>query len=242
MNRLPLSVSAAEILVPPGFPVSDRASRPTRWRVAIVEGHALVAAGLRMAVDDQADCEVVLETPSVGQCKDLLTGIVADVVVLNCASIGGDPLAQVRELAAQPGLPPVLVLMTSLGGIRAGDLIRVGASGLLLTSVDLADLLTGIRSVASGGRVLSCELLTGLWDEVAESPLPMEEPEAVHELTARETEVLSLVGRGMTNAQIAQSLLISPATAKSHISRILTRTGVSGRAGLVLLAIRAGLV
>lgn len=210
-------------------------------RVAIVENHALVRAGLKLAIDAQPDMQVVAESSEVQPILLGMRSTPADVMVVNYAAVkclGGSTMSQLKSTS---GRPAALVLSAYGEDDLVIEVIRAGAAGFLLTSTDSDGLLEGIRKVAAGVPVLSPEMLPALWKWVArdEPPSPMSLPPG---LTHRELEILKLIGSGLSNREIAQALVVSNATVKSHVNRILNKTGLQDRVALVVLAFKSKLV
>ena len=168
-----------------------------------------------------------------------------DVVLMDIRMPGLDGLAATGLIAADPELSGtrVLVLTTFELDEYVFEALRVGASGFLVKDTEPADLVKAVRAVAAGDAQLSPSVTRRLIEHVAvgAKPLPHERPD-VARLTEREREIVTLVGEGLSNAEIADRLVMSPATAKTHVSRAMVKLGVRDRAQLVVLAYESGLV
>jgi DNA-binding NarL/FixJ family response regulator len=222
--------------------VSEPQAAPTR--VLLVDDQHLVRAGFRALVDAQADLTVVGEAvdgPSaVAQCRALRP----DVVLMDIRMPGGDGLQATAQIAADPALDSVRVLVLTTFGLDeyVFEALRSGASGFLVKDTEPAELLTGIRVVAAGDALLSPRLVRRLIEEYAQRAKEPADDRAVDLLTEREREVVTLAGTGLSNDEIAARLVVSPATAKTHVSRAMIKLGIRDRAGLVVFAYETGLV
>lgn len=214
-------------------------------RVFLVDDQEMVRAGFRMLVDSQPDLTVVGEA---GDGHDALAQLRArrtDVVLMDVRMPRLDGVETTRLLAERPDAPKVLVLTTFDLDEYAFAAIRAGAAGFLLKDARPDDLLAAIRTVHLGDAVVAPSTTRRLLDHVADS-LPAAQADAedlrLETLTDREREVLVLVGRGRSNAEIAADLVLSEATVKTHIGRLLSKTGSRDRVQLVVLAYETNLV
>jgi DNA-binding NarL/FixJ family response regulator len=219
-------------------------------RVAIVDDQALVRAGFELLLEAADDIEMV------GSAGDGVAGVELcrrerpDVVLMDIRMPLLDGLeATARVLDPAAGLPTrVLILTTFDLDEYVYAALRAGASGFLLKDTPPADLLAGIRVVAAGDALLSPSITRQLIEQFIRSPAPGQPGDGgagVHgldALTDREREVLALVARGLSNAEIAQELYVSPATAKTHVGRLLMKLDARDRAQLVVIAYESGLV
>jgi DNA-binding NarL/FixJ family response regulator len=213
-------------------------------RVLIVDDQAVVRAGLRVLIDRDPDLTVVAEAVNGGQAVEVARTVRPDVVLMDIRMPGLDGIEATRELLAHPDTAGVrvVVLTTFDSDEHVFDALRAGASGFLLKDADPAELRRAVHVAAGGDALLSPNvtrrLITRYTQQPADPPLV---PAAVAGLTERETEVLRLVARGLSNEQIAAHLHLSPATVKTHVSRAMTKLGAHDRAQLVIAAYEAGL-
>jgi DNA-binding NarL/FixJ family response regulator len=220
-------------------------SEPAVVRVLIADDQALVRSGLRMLVDSVEDLEVVGEAGDGAEAVARARELSPDVVLMDIRMPGMDGIEATRALSEDPATAGVRVLVLTTFDLdeyvfRA---LRAGASGFLLKDTDPEDLLEGIRVVAGGDALLAPSVTRRLIAEFARRPATAEANlTALEQLTEREREVLALVGRGLSNAEIGAALFISPATAKTHVSHIMLKLGARDRAQLVVTSYESGLV
>jgi DNA-binding NarL/FixJ family response regulator len=212
-------------------------------RVLIADDQALVRAGFRVLIESAPDLEVVGEAADGVQAVALARSEAADVVLMDIRMPELDGLAATRELVTGPEGPRVIILTTFDVDEYVFEALRSGASGFLLKDTEPAELLQAVRVVAAGEALLAPSVTKRLIEEFATRPDPHRTPpEALASLTEREREVLALVARGLSNHEIAAELVISPATAKTHVSRVMMKLGARDRAQLVVIAYETGLV
>jgi DNA-binding NarL/FixJ family response regulator len=213
-------------------------------RVLIADDQALVRAGFRVLIDSAADLKVVGEASDGIQAVALARSSSPDVVLMDIRMPEMDGLAATREIVASgPEGPRVIILTTFDIDEYVFEALRSGASGFLLKDTDPDELLQAVRVVAAGEALLAPSVTRRLIEEFATRPDPHRTPpEALSVLTEREREVLGLVARGLSNHEIAGELVISPATAKTHVSRVMMKLGARDRAQLVVIAYETGLV
>ena len=213
-------------------------------RVLIADDQVLVRAGFRVLIDSAADLEVVGEASDGIQAVALARTTSPDVVLMDIRMPEMDGLAATREIVASgPEGPRVIILTTFDIDEYVFEALRSGASGFLLKDTDPDELLQAVRVVADGDALLAPSVTRRLIEEFATRPDPHRTPpEALSVLTEREREVLGLVARGLSNHEIAAELVISPATAKTHVSRVMMKLGARDRAQLVVIAYETGLV
>ncbi|MET9492335.1 response regulator transcription factor [Nocardia sp. NPDC006630] len=211
-------------------------------RVVIADDQALVRAGFAALLDAQDDIEVVGEAANGAEAVRLARELSPDVVLMDIRMPVLDGLAATREIAAAPELSEVRVVVLTTFELDeyVFEAMRAGATGFLVKHTEPADLVKAVRVVADGDALLSPSVTRRLVAEFASHAKPA--PAALTELTEREREVMALVAEGLTNAEIAQRLFMSPATARTHVSRILLKLGARDRTQLVVLAYESGLV
>ena len=214
-------------------------------RVFLVDDQQMVRAGFRMLVESQDDMVVVGEAGDGGEALERLAVTATDVVLMDVRMPRLDGVEATRRLLAVPGAPRVIVLTTFDRDEHAFAAIRAGASAFLLKDAAPPDLLGAIRSVVAGDAVVAPSTTRRLLDHFAALPDPGGPTIAdarVELLTEREVEVLTLIARGRTNTEIAAELVVAETTVKTHVGRILAKTGSRDRVQLVVLGYESGLV
>jgi DNA-binding NarL/FixJ family response regulator len=214
-------------------------------RVLLADDQALIRAGFRLLLDSESDIEVVAEATDGRQAVELTTECVPDVVLMDIRMPTIDGIQATREIAATDALAHVrvLILTTFESDEYVFEALRAGASGFLLKDTEPDELLRAVRVIAAGDALLSPSVTRRLIADYATRPQPARSlPPTLDELTAREREVMSLVAEGLSNDEIAARLVVSPATAKTHVSRTMLKLGARDRAQLVVIAYRSGLV
>ncbi|MFB7512952.1 response regulator [Streptomyces sp. NPDC056144] len=213
-------------------------------RVLLVDDQPLVRSGLRMLMAHHPDLEVVGEASTGAEAVRLAGEIDPDVVVMDIRMPGMDGIEATRLITAGPATSRVLVLTTFDEDDHVYGALRAGASGFVLKDMALDDILAAIRVVAAGDALIAPGVTRRLIAEFAGRPAsaPARSARPVEGITEREQEVLTLVGRGRSNTEIAADLFITVATAKSHVSRLLTKLDARDRVQLVITAYEAGLV
>ncbi len=214
-------------------------------RVVVADDQTLVRAGFRLLVDSAPDLEVVGEAADGAQALELARRERPDVVLMDIRMPTMDGLEATRHITADATLAGVRVLMLTTFDLDeyVYQALRAGASGFLLKDTPPADLLAAIRVVAAGEALLAPGITRRLIAEFARRPDPTQVTTAALDvLTDREREVLTLVAHGLSNAEIAQRLVVSAATSKTYVSRLLTKLGARDRAQLVAIAYESGLV
>jgi len=213
--------------------------------VLVVDDQALLRVAFSSLIDAEEDLQVVGEAADGRQAVELATRLSPDVVVMDVRMPVMDGIEATRRITADrgAGVPRVLILTTFDLDEYVFDALRAGASGFALKSRPLDELLTAIRTVAEGEALLAPSVTRRLIAHfTGRARLAARAPSGLEELTEREREVLSLVARGLSNAELAQTLHVSLPTAKTHVSRILTKLGARDRTQLVVLAYESGLL
>ncbi|ROO50976.1 LuxR family two component transcriptional regulator [Micromonospora sp. Llam0] len=213
-------------------------------RVLLVDDQALVRAGFRALLAAEPDIEVVGEAGDGAQAVRLAGQTRPDVVLMDIRMPGVDGLTATRQIAADPRLSEVriIVLTTFELDEYVGEALRAGAAGFLVKNTQPAELIQGVRVVAAGDGLLSPSVTRRVIEQFAARTAAPAAPRRLAELTDREQEVVALVGTGLSNDEIAARLVVSPATAKTHVSRAMVKLGARDRAQLVVFAYEAGLV
>jgi DNA-binding NarL/FixJ family response regulator len=215
-------------------------------RLLLADDQALIRAGFRMLLDSADDMEVVGEAGDGAQAVDLARRLLADVVLMDIRMPGVDGLEATKRIAADDDLAgvKVIILTTFESDEYVYQAIRAGASGFLVKDAEPAELVQAVRVVARGEALLSPSVTRRLITDLARRPerQPVSGGQALQCLTAREREVMALVAAGLSNEEIAARLYLSPLTAKTHVSRIMTKISARDRAQLVVLAYETGLV
>jgi DNA-binding NarL/FixJ family response regulator len=214
-------------------------------RVVLAEDQPMVRAGFSALLDSQDDIQVVGEAASGTEALQEVRARLPDVVVMDIRMPEMDGLEATRRITADPALNQtrVLVLTTFELDEYVFGALDAGASGFLLKGGETADLVQAIRIVAGGESLLAPSVTRRLIDTYVSRPRleTRAEHEGLDELTSREREVLGLIAKGLTNAEIAQKLHLSPLTAKTHVSRILMKLRARDRVQLVVIAYQSGI-
>jgi DNA-binding NarL/FixJ family response regulator len=214
-------------------------------KVLLADDQTLVRAGFRVLLERGDGIEVVGEAGDGAEAIEAVRRLRPDVVLMDIRMPVLDGLEATRRIVADERLAGVRVVMLTTYELDeyVFEALRVGASGFLLKDVDPADLRQAVRVAASGEALLSPSVTRRLIDEFVAKVAPRRtEPDRLAPLTDREREVMALVGGGLSNDEIARRLCMSPATAKTHVSRAMAKVGARDRAQLVVLAYETGLV
>jgi DNA-binding NarL/FixJ family response regulator len=213
-------------------------------RVLVADDQALVRGSLCILVDTAPDLAPVGEAATGAAAVEIARREKPDIILMDIRMPGMDGIEATRQITADPqAAARVLILTTFDLDEYVFAALRAGASGFLLKDTRPADLLDAIRIVAAGDALLAPAVTRRLIEEFAKRPEPRQPPTAViGEITEREREVLTLVGLGLSNAEIAARLHVSLSTAKTHVGRLLSKLGARDRAQLVIAAYSTGLV
>ena len=214
-------------------------------RVVLADDQALIRSGFRVLIDSAEDLEVVGEAATGDDAVRLARSTRADVVLMDIRMPGTDGIAATRAITDDDDLAGVKVVVLTTFEIDAYviEAVRAGASGFLSKSIEPADLLDAIRTVAGGDALLSPKATQALLAEFATAGTgPAIPADRLADLTTREREMMTLAAHGLSNDQIAERLFLSPLTVKTHINRAMMKLAVRDRAQLVVLAYQCGLV
>ncbi len=213
--------------------------------IVVADDQAVVRAGCRALLEAEPDIEVVGEAADGAEAVAIASAKRPEVVLMDIRMPGLDGLAATRAIVEDPALAAVRVLILTTFEIDeyVFEAIRTGASGFMVKDADPEDLVRAVRAVAGGEALLSPGATRRLIAEFASRPeRRTATPSTLAVLTGREREVLALIATGASNDEIAQRLVISPATVRTHITRVLSKLGARDRAQLVVMAFEAGLV
>jgi DNA-binding NarL/FixJ family response regulator len=216
-------------------------------RILLADDQALLRLGFRMVLETQPDLEVVGEAGDGAQAVTMTRALEPDVVLMDVRMPVSDGIEATRRIVESGSAARVLVLTTFNLDEYVYAALRAGASGFLLKDVPPADLISGIRAVAAGDAVVAPNVTRRLIDAFAghlPDPATGRSPtgERLGQLTGREREVLVEVARGRSNAEIAQALVVSEATIKTHVGRILAKLALRDRVQVVVFAYESGVV
>jgi DNA-binding NarL/FixJ family response regulator len=213
-------------------------------RVALADDQQLIRAGFRSLLEAEPDLEVVGEAATGREAVALVTREKPDVVLMDIRMPDGDGLWATEQIAANPALDGthVIVVTTFELDEYVAQAIRAGASGFLVKDTEPVELIRAVHVVAAGDALLSPRVTKRLLERVAGSLASPADDSALAALTDREREVLALVGQGLTNEEIGGRLFLSPLTAKTHVSRIMSKLLARDRVQLVVVAYETGLV
>ncbi|MGI5150752.1 response regulator [Plantactinospora sp. CA-294935] len=209
-------------------------------RLLLADDQTLVRAGFRSILDGEDGFEVVGEAADGAEAVRLAWQLRPDVALMDIRMPGLDGLAATREIVASSDVRVIILTTFDLDDYVYGAL-RAGASGFLVKDTEPAELIHGVRVVARGDALIAPSITRRLISEFAARVRHPDPGPRLRALTEREREVMVLVAAGLSNDEIAARLVVSPATAKTHVSRIMTKTQVRDRAQLVILAYESGL-
>jgi DNA-binding NarL/FixJ family response regulator len=214
-------------------------------RVGVADDQPLIRTGLRTMIDHASDLELVGEAADGERAVDLARRLRPDVMLMDVRMPGLDGIEATRQITADADLVGVRVVMLTTFDLDdyVHAAIRAGASGFLLKDAPPEDVLDAVRVVARGDALLAPSITRRIIEELAARPdLERPAPANLDILTDREREVLALVGRGLSNVEIGSQLYGSPATAKTHVSHVMTKLYARDRAQLVVIAYESGLI
>lgn len=213
-------------------------------RVAIADDQQLIRAGFRSLLEAEPDLEVVGEAATGRDAVALVTREVPDIVLMDVRMPEGDGLWATERIAENPALDATRVIVVTTFELDeyVAQAIRAGASGFLVKDTEPVELIRAVHVVAAGDALLSPRVTKRLLERVAGSLAAPPDRSAIAALTDREREVLALVGQGLTNEEIGARLFLSPLTAKTHVSRIMSKLLARDRVQLVVIAYETGLV
>jgi len=211
--------------------------------VVVADDQAIVRAGFRLLINSEPDLSVLGEAADGAEAVAMARKTAPDVVLMDIRMPVMDGIAATRLIAAAGPLPRVLILTTFDLDDYVFAALRAGASGFMLKDRPPEELLAAIRVVAAGDALLAPNVTRRLIEHFVRQPDPLRvAPKALEALTVREREVLALIAVGLSNTEIADELVMSVPTAKTHVSRILAKLGARDRAQLVVIAYQSGLV
>ncbi|HEY9478151.1 MAG TPA: response regulator transcription factor [Microbacteriaceae bacterium] len=213
-------------------------------RVAIADDQQLVRAGFAALVDSEPDLEVVGEAATGAEAVALVTRTKPDVVLMDIRMPDGDGLWATEQIVSRPELAATHIVIVTTFELDeyVAHAIKAGASGFLVKDTEPVELIRAVRVVAAGDALLSPSVTRRLLERVSGTLSQTPDASVLNVLTEREREVLALVGRGLTNDEIGRSLFLSPLTAKTHVSRIMSKLAARDRVHLVVVAYETGLV
>ncbi|TFC21256.1 response regulator transcription factor [Cryobacterium algoritolerans] len=213
-------------------------------RVIIADDQQLIRAGFRALLDSEPDFEVVAEAATGAEVVEQVTRHRPDVVLMDIRMPGGDGLWATERIAADPALAGTHIVIVTTFELDdyVAQAIRAGASGFLVKDTEPTELIRAVRVAAAGDALLSPGVTRRLLERLESGLRAPRGHTSLESLTVREREVLGLVGRGLTNTEIAVRLFLSPLTAKTHVSRIMSKLAARDRVQLVIVAYEEGLV
>ncbi|WP_329574850.1 response regulator transcription factor [Streptomyces sp. NBC_01361] len=213
-------------------------------RVVLADDQPLVRSGLRVLIADTPDLEVVGEAANGEEAVRLAKEVSPDVIVMDIRMPGMNGIEATNLVTSGAGATRVLVLTTFDEDDHVYGALRAGASGFAVKDMALDDILAAIRVVAAGDALIAPGITRRLIADFVgrPEPSPARAPRPVEGITEREREVLTLVGLGRSNSEIADELYITVATTKSHVARLFTKLGARDRVQLVIIAYESGLV
>jgi len=211
-------------------------------RVILADDERLVRSGLRMIIEAEPDLSIVAEAADGSEAIDAARRVPADVVLMDVRMPNIDGLTATRRIVETAPRPRVIVLTTFDLDEYVFEALRAGASGYLLKDAPERELIAAIHVASDGGSILAAPLTRRLIERFAAIPDPGVLRPELERLTPRETEVLQLIARGLSNAEIAAELVVTEHTAKTHVAHILDKLGLRDRVQAVILAYESGVI
>ena len=211
-------------------------------RVLLADDQPLVRAALQMVITDASGIDVVGEAGTGAEAVRLATDLRPDVVVMDIRMPGTDGIEATRQITAAPCPASVIMLTTFDDDENVYAALRAGAGGFLVKDMALEEILAAIRVVAAGDALIAPAVTRRLIERFAGLPEPVTGRRKIDGITGRERDVLTLIGRGLSNTEIAADLTISLATVKTYVTRLLTKLDARDRVQLVIIAYNTGLV
>jgi DNA-binding NarL/FixJ family response regulator len=213
-------------------------------RVAIADDQQLIRAGFRSLLEAEPDIEIVGEAGTGAEAVSLVNATRPDVVLMDIRMPDGDGLWATEQIAANPQLSATHIVIVTTFELDeyVGRAIRAGASGFLVKDSEPVEFIRAVRVVAAGDALLSPAVTRRLLERISSDLRETPDARQLDVITDREREVLALVGQGLTNDEIGRALFLSPLTAKTHVSRIMSKLAARDRVQLVVIAYETGLV
>lgn len=213
-------------------------------RVAIADDQQLIRAGFRSLLEAEPDIEIVGEAGTGAEAVALVNATRPDVVLMDIRMPDGDGLWATEQIAANPQLSATHIVIVTTFELDeyVGRAIRAGASGFLVKDSEPVEFIRAVRVVAAGDALLSPGVTRRLLERISSDLRETPDARQLDAITEREREVLALVGQGLTNDEIGRALFLSPLTAKTHVSRIMSKLAARDRVQLVVIAYETGLV
>ncbi len=212
--------------------------------VAIADDQQLIRAGFRSLLEAEPDIEIVGEAGSGAEAVSLASATRPDVMLMDIRMPDGDGLWATEQIVRKPELAGIHIVIVTTFELDeyVGRAIRAGASGFLVKDTEPVEFIRAVRVVAAGDALLSPTVTKRLLERLSSELREVPDARQLDVITEREREVLALVGQGLTNDEIGRQLFLSPLTAKTHVSRIMSKLGARDRVQLVVIAYETGLV
>ena len=225
------------------LPLETRRARMS-ISILIADDQALVRAGFRMIIDAEHDLQVVAEAANGAEAIEAARATRPEIVLMDIRMPTMDGLQATRKILDEPGITPRVLMLTTFDLDQyVFDALQAGASGFLLKDVPPEQLVAGIRTVANGDALLAPVITRRLIETfISHHGPPAPPPPHLHELTARELEILKLMARGLSNNEIADHLVVSHTTVKTHVAHVLAKLRLRDRVQAVVLAYETGIV